>query len=233
MTKGRRHGAGREFTSAHDEDLEEHLCDYCEGPPVRASDAVRPQCPADVCAHHGLHHPLCTSGRSAVKYSPCRNVLGGCFLLGDVRIVEGLCERRRAGHRAHASTRFGKLLFNVLLTLSLVFGVTIVYTVAFPGFTIQSPDIFLTTVILGSLGLASAATIIAAIIAKANSRGTLYPVLSFPILIVLLMSVMNATAKALDGEQFVDAAVDFLVLISYVMVITAGSYLLFDHVWKD
>jgi len=47
------------------------------------------------------------------------------------------------------------------------------------------------------------------------------------------MSVMNATAKALDGEQFVDAAVDFLVLISYVMVITAGSYLLFDYVWKD
>jgi len=132
-----------------------------------------------------------------------------------------------------SSVYFGKLLFNVLLTLSLVFGVTIVYTIAFPGFTIQSPDIFLTTVILGSLGLASAATIIAAIIAKANSRGTLYPVLSFPILIVLLMSVMNATAKALDGEQFVDAAVDFLVLISYVMVITAGSYLLFDYVWKD
>jgi len=132
-----------------------------------------------------------------------------------------------------SSVYFGKLIFNVLLTLSLVLGVTIVYTVAFPGFTIRSLDIFLTTVALGSLGLASAATIIAAIIAKANTRGTLYPVLSFPILIILLMSVMNATAKALDGVPFEEAAVDFVVLISYVMVITAGSYLLFDYVWKD
>jgi len=132
-----------------------------------------------------------------------------------------------------SSVYFGKLIFNILLTLSLVLGVTVVYTVAFPGFTIQSLDIFLTTVALGSLGLASAATIIAAIIAKANTRGTLYPVLSFPILIILLMSVMNATAKALDGVPFEEAAVDFVVLISYVMVITAGSYLLFDYVWKD
>lgn len=128
---------------------------------------------------------------------------------------------------------FGKLLFNVFLTLTLVFGVTIVYTVVFPGFTIQSLDIFLTTVFLGSLGLASAATIIAAIIAKANTRGTLYPVLSFPILIVLLMTVMSATVKSLDGEPFSEAMGDVVVLISYCMVMTAGSFLLFDYVWKD
>jgi len=128
---------------------------------------------------------------------------------------------------------FGKLFFNVLLTLTLVLGVTLVYTVVFPGFIINSMEIFVVTVFLGSLGLASASTIIAAIIAKANTRGTLYPVLSFPILIVLLMTVMSATTKALDGEPFSEAGVDFMVLISYVMVMTAGSYLLFDYVWKD
>lgn len=128
---------------------------------------------------------------------------------------------------------FGKLAFNILLTLSLVFGVTLVYTVAFPGFTIRSMGIFLLTVLLGSLGLASAGTIIAAIIARANTRGTLYPVLSFPILIVLLMTVMNATAKALDGDPLSDALGDCTVLLSYFMVITAGSYLLFGYVWKD
>jgi len=128
---------------------------------------------------------------------------------------------------------FGKLLFNVFLTLTLVLGVTIVYTLVFPGFTIQSLDIFLVTVFLGGLGLASAATIIAAIIAKANTRGTLYPVLSFPILIVLLMTVMSATVKSLDGEPFSEAIGDIMVLVSYCMVMTAGSYLLFDFVWKD
>ncbi|MBI4418235.1 MAG: heme exporter protein CcmB [Ignavibacteriales bacterium] len=128
---------------------------------------------------------------------------------------------------------FGKLLFNVALTLTLILGVTGVYLVAFPGFVIQTPSIFFITLFLGSLGLASAATIIAAIVAKAGSRGTLYPVLSFPVVVVLLMTVMNATVKALDGDPLSSATVDFLVLISYVMVMTAGSYLLFDFVWKD
>jgi len=128
---------------------------------------------------------------------------------------------------------FGKLAFNVLLTLVLVAGVTVVYLVAFPGFIIQTPSIFFVTLLLGSLGLASAATIIAAIVAKAGSRGTLYPVLSFPVVVVLLMTVMNATIKSLDGEPFSTAVVDFVVLISYVMVMTAGSFLLFEFVWKD
>lgn len=128
---------------------------------------------------------------------------------------------------------FGKLLFNVALTVTLVLGVTVVYLVAFPGFVIATPSIFVVTLLLGSLGLASASTIIAAIVAKAGSRGTLYPVLSFPVVVVLLMTVMNATVKALDGDPFSAAGVDFLVLISYVMVMTAGSYLLFEFVWKD
>lgn len=128
---------------------------------------------------------------------------------------------------------FGKLLSNIVLTLSMVFAVTLLYKVVFAGFIIETMSIFLCTVVLGSLGLASASTIIAAIIAKANTRGTLYPVLSFPIVIVLLMTVMSATTKALDGEIFSAAYGDFLVLISYFMVITAGSWILFDFVWKD
>ena len=128
---------------------------------------------------------------------------------------------------------FGKLLFNTVLTVSMVLAVTALYAVVFSGFVIRSPDIFFLTVLLGSLGLASASTIIAAIIAKANTRGTLYPVLSFPVLIVLLMTVMSATGKALDGEPFASAGPEFLVLVSYMMVMTGGSYLLFEYIWKD
>jgi heme exporter protein B len=129
---------------------------------------------------------------------------------------------------------FGKLLFNVALTLSLTLAVTLLYTIVFStSFTIQTPSIFAVTVLLGSLGFASAATIIAAIVAKANTRGTLYPVLSFPVLIVLLMTVMSATTKALDGEEFGAAIGDFQILLGYILAMTGGSYLLFDFVWKD
>jgi heme exporter protein B len=127
----------------------------------------------------------------------------------------------------------GKLLFNSGLTLLLTLAVTILYLLVFPSFVIGSYSIFLATWLLGSLGFASGATIIAAIIAKANTRGTLYPVLSFPILIPLLMTVMRATVRAIAGEPFESAWGEIQVLISYLMVMTGGSYLLFDYVWKE
>jgi heme exporter protein B len=128
---------------------------------------------------------------------------------------------------------FGKLIFNCGLTLALSTAVTLLYVTVFSAFRINSVTIFTLTIVLGSLGFAAAATIIAAIIAKANTKGTLYPVLSFPILIPLLMTVMKSTARALDGEIFSAAFGEFQILASYVMIMVAGSYLLFDFVWKE
>ena len=128
---------------------------------------------------------------------------------------------------------FGKLIFNCGLILALTSAVTVLYVAVFPAFIVKSMAIFLLTILLGSLGFAAAATIIAAIIAKANAKGTLYPVLSFPILIPLLMTVMKSTARALDGELFIEAMGEFQILASYLMIMVAGSFLLFDYVWKD
>jgi heme exporter protein B len=128
---------------------------------------------------------------------------------------------------------FGKLIFNCGLTITLSTVVTLLYVTVFPTFTIGSWAIFTVTIILGSLGFAAAATILAAIIAKANTKGTLYPVLSFPILIPLLMTVMKSTARALDGEIVSTALGEFQILVSYVVIMIAGSYLLFDFVWKE
>jgi heme exporter protein B len=128
---------------------------------------------------------------------------------------------------------FGKLIFNCGLTLALSLAVTILYLAVFPAFIIKSLTIFIVTIFLGSLGFSSAATIIAAIIAKANAKGTLYPVLSFPILIPLLMTVIKSTTYALDGEMFTTAMGEFQILVSYLMIMIAGSYLLFDYVWKE
>jgi heme exporter protein B len=129
---------------------------------------------------------------------------------------------------------FAKLIFNTALTISLTLAVTILYMTVFSDtFVIQTMSTFLVTVILGSLGFASASTIIAAIVAKANTRATLYPVLSFPILVVLLMTVMSATTKALDGEGFEAALGDFQILAGYILAMTGGSYLLFEYVWKE
>jgi heme exporter protein B len=128
---------------------------------------------------------------------------------------------------------FGKLLFNLVLVLGLNLLAVVVYSLLIEGFVIRTYSIFVVTIMLGSFGLAAASTIIAAIIAKANTKGTLYPVLSFPILLPLLLTVINATRLAAEGAFVGEAFGEFQVLVSYIVVICATSYLLFDYIWKD
>lgn len=128
---------------------------------------------------------------------------------------------------------FGKLLFNLILLGALNIFTVILYLLFVTGFTVGNYLIFSVTILLGTLGLASASTIIAAIIAKANTKGTLYPVLSFPILLPLLLTVINGTKLSVEGAVFGDAVGEFQVLISYLVVITVISYLLFESIWKE
>jgi heme exporter protein B len=127
----------------------------------------------------------------------------------------------------------GKLMFNLVLGAGLTALTVLLYSFFVNGFVVQTLSTFLITIILGSIGLAAASTIIAAIIARANTKGTLYPVLAFPILLPLLMTVINATRLATDGAPLWDAAREFQILVSYIVVVTTVSVLLFDYIWKD
>jgi heme exporter protein B len=130
----------------------------------------------------------------------------------------------------------GKLLFNLVLVLALNTFTTLLYSLFVSGFVVRNLPIFVLTVLLGSVGLAVASTIIAAIIARANTKGTLYPVLSFPIVLPLLLTVVNATKLAGEPGVLFQEALDqgvFQVLLSYIVVVLTASYLMFDYVWKD
>jgi heme exporter protein B len=134
---------------------------------------------------------------------------------------------------APSAVFFGKLLFNVVLVVALNVVTVALYAAFINGFIIRSLGIFVVTIGLGSLGLASAATIIAAIIARASTKGTLYPVLSFPIVLPLLLTVINATRLASEGAFFGEASGEFQILVSYIVVVTTASAMLFAYVWKD
>jgi heme exporter protein B len=127
----------------------------------------------------------------------------------------------------------GKLMFNLVLLSALNLCSAILYLAVITNFSVQNVPLFAATLALGTLGLATASTIIAAIISKANTKGTLYPVLSFPILLPLLLSVIDATKKAVEGAAFAEAIGDVQVLVSYIVVISVVSYLLFEFVWRE
>jgi heme exporter protein B len=131
------------------------------------------------------------------------------------------------------SVLLGKLLYNFFLNLAISLITAIAYQIIFNEFIVKTQSIFWVTLLLGTMGLASASTILAAIVAKANSKGTLFPVLAFPILVPLLLTSIKGTVLSVEGASFYEAVQDFQVLISFTIVIITVSFVLFDFVWKD
>ena len=67
---------------------------------------------------------------------------------------------------------------------------------------VGNPGMFAALLLAGSLGLVAAATLIAAIIARASVKGALFAVLSFPLLAPLLVIAIKGTALALEGAAW-------------------------------
>lgn len=131
-----------------------------------------------------------------------------------------------------AEILLGKWTFNFILTFGLNFVVILLF-IMITGFRIINTFEFVVLLLLGNLGIVSASTIIAAIISKANAKGTLYPVLAFPILLPLFMTVVNSTKLAVDGSAIEDFLPDFQILISYSIVVFTASLMLFRYIWED
>ncbi|HRI45859.1 MAG: heme exporter protein CcmB [Ignavibacteriaceae bacterium] len=127
----------------------------------------------------------------------------------------------------------GKLIFNLVLVFSMNVVIANLYTALFDAFVIKNLLLFSTAFLFGSIGIAISSTVIAAIIAKAGSKGTLYPVLSFPILLPLILILIELTKMSMDGTAFEEGYIEVAVLICYDVIMISASYLLFDFIWKD
>lgn len=127
----------------------------------------------------------------------------------------------------------GKLLFNLILVFAMNIVIAVLYSTLFEAFVIKNVSLFLYAFILGNIGIAIASTLIASIIAKASSKGTLYPVLSFPILLPLMLTLIDLTKQAMDTTTFSSSYVELAILGCYDVVMIAASFMLFDFIWKD
>lgn len=127
----------------------------------------------------------------------------------------------------------GKLIFNIILVFAMNIVIALLYSILFDEFIIRNFYLFIVAFILGNIGIGVSSTIIAAIISKAGSKGTLYPVLSFPILLPLILILLELTRFSMDGTSFDDSMVEIVVLVCYDVIMLTASYLLFDFIWKD
>ncbi|HEY2289461.1 MAG TPA: heme exporter protein CcmB [Thermoanaerobaculia bacterium] len=122
----------------------------------------------------------------------------------------------------------GKLLYGLTLTLALEALVTPVY-VAMTSLTVRSPGLLAGVLAAGGFGLAAGSTLVAAIIAQARAKGTLFSVLAFPVLLPLLLIAVELTRAAVAGDP---ADVALLQLLLYDATVTVAGFMLFPVVWN-
>ncbi len=101
------------------------------------------------------------------------------------------------------------------------------------GNAVQNMLFYGLCMVAGCIGFAGTFTFISSIAAKAGNSNLLMPVLSFPVILPLLLVLIKASKKAMDGIDFTLIYPDLLVLLFINFIIVALAYILFPFLWKE
>ena len=122
----------------------------------------------------------------------------------------------------------GKAAYNLALTLALEALVVPLFLILF-DLAVASPGLLALALLAGGFGLALGSTLVSALISQARGRGTLFAVLSLPILLPLLLFSVQLTRLAILGDapgQTAEA------LLLYDASLTVASMMLFPVIWN-
>lgn len=123
-----------------------------------------------------------------------------------------------------------KFIFNEIFMLAVLAVVTPLY-LFFLQVEVVHPAHFILSVASGGISIAAATTILAAMTAKAGGKGSLFTIISFPILLPVLWISISSTNSSLNPAFPKTGAVFFLLAFSgFISVI---SFLLFRFVWIE
>jgi heme exporter protein B len=73
----------------------------------------------------------------------------------------------------------------------------------------------------------------AAMVSKASSRGAIYAVISFPLLLPVLAVAIHGCGFAISGQNLATAASDARLLTYYCGASIAASLMLFTYIWEN
>lgn len=125
-----------------------------------------------------------------------------------------------------------KVIYNTLLLLVLSVLAFLVYSLV-AGNPVKDPNLFLLVLLLGSLGFSIAFTFIASIAAKANNSATLMAILSFPVILPILLTLVRLSSIALRLIQDTSYTRDILNLLAIDVILVTLAFVLFPFIWKD
>lgn len=125
-----------------------------------------------------------------------------------------------------------KIVYNTLLLFvlsGLAYGA---YSVV-AGNPVKDGGLFWLVLVLGSLGFSIAFTFIASIAARANNSATLMAILSFPVVLPILLTLIRLSQIALRLLQDTSYQKDIINLLAIDAILIALTFVLFPFVWKD
>ncbi len=125
-----------------------------------------------------------------------------------------------------------KIIYNTVLLTVITF-LTFGFLSLVAGNPVKDMQLFVITMLLGSLGLAITLTFISSIAVKANNSATLMAILGFPVVIPILMTLIKLSAVALRLIQDTSYDQDILTLVAIDLILVSIAIILFPFVWRD
>lgn len=125
-----------------------------------------------------------------------------------------------------------KIIYNTLLLLVLSSLAFATYSLV-AGNPVKDLPLFALVLLLGSLGFSIAFTFIASIAAKANNSATLMAILSFPVILPILLTLVRLSSIALRLIQDTSYTRDIINLLAIDAILITLSFILFPFIWKD
>jgi heme exporter protein B len=125
-----------------------------------------------------------------------------------------------------------KVLYNTLLLLVLSLLAFASYSLV-AGNPVKDPSLFALVLLLGSFGFSIAFTFISSIAARANQSATLMAILSFPVILPILLTLVRLSAIALRLIQDTSYQRDIVNLLAIDTILITLTFVLFPYIWKD
>lgn len=126
----------------------------------------------------------------------------------------------------------GKLCYNFLFSLGINIATFVLY-IFLLGLPVAEFAGLLLILFLGTLGLSSVLTMLAAIVSQADRKGAIFSVLSIPLLFPLIMILVQATKASLTEGFSTETWNHVLALVGYAGVTISAGIVLFDYIWEE
>jgi heme exporter protein B len=125
-----------------------------------------------------------------------------------------------------------KMVYNMLLIAVIAIISYMIYALVL-GNLVENIPLFIIGLITGSMGLSAILTMMSAISSKTSNGSTIMVILSFPVVLPLLMTIIKFSNLAIMGFFFKETYPYLIALAGLNLISITLSYLLFPYLWRE